>query len=119
MHDPADTTFTGEPNSRPTTPGVVAGAVIGLAIAALTMTGVFRAAEWRADNVLLPRYCDDAQAAVALVGRILTSPEPAGFGSTRPYVVAAKLMFLIPRAPGEGTDTYLARLREHIEARCP
>ena len=87
-------------------------------VAAVALLGVFRGAEWYADHVAVPRYCADPAAAVARVGRILSVPRPAGNGATRPYIVAAKLIHLVPQRAGEATPAYLARLRDEIERRC-
>ncbi len=94
------------------------GVGFAFAIVALILAGVFRAAEWYAERVSLPRYCEDPEGAVAMVARVLTEPRPAGADSTRPYVVAAKLLFLVPQRAGEPGEAYVARLREHIEATC-
>lgn len=91
---------------------------LALATVALMLAGVFRAAEWYAERVLLPRYCANPHGAVAMVARVLTESQPAGAGSSRPYAVAAKLLFLVPQRDGEPTEAYIARLREHIDAAC-
>jgi hypothetical protein len=91
---------------------------LGFALAALTLGAIFNAAEWYADHVSLPRYCDDPEAAVARATRVLSEPRPAAEESRRSYVVAAKLIFLVPRRDGEPVEAYAARLRRQIRARC-
>lgn len=102
-------------------PGRGAG-LIGLGavfvVAAAVLLGVFRGAEWYAERVSVPRYCADPAAAVTRVGRILSVPRPAGNGATRPYIIAAKLIHLVPQHAGEAIPAYLARLRDEIERRC-
>ena len=63
----------------------------------VAMVLIFDAAEWYADTAALPRYCENPAAAVEQVREILSSPEPADGKPKRPYVVAAKLIFLVPR----------------------
>jgi len=43
---------------------------------------------------------------------------PAGGDSARPYLVAAKLLYLVPQAEDETVDAYLIRLRGRIDANC-
>jgi hypothetical protein len=92
--------------------------VIGFGVVALAMTGIFDAAEWYAEEVSLPRYCDDPDAAIAQVHQILVEERPAGQEPTRAFVVAAKLIYLVPRGAGEPIPDYLVRLRERIGAPC-
>jgi hypothetical protein len=75
-------------------------------------------AHWYADNVSIPRYCHAPEETLQRLERILTEARPAGDGATRPYVVPAKLIFLLPRQPEETVPAYLSRLRAHIEERC-
>lgn len=88
------------------------------AVAAAIMLGVFQFARWRAENALLPRYCEDPRAVVALVGRILDDGGPEKGEKRRPYLIAAKLIFLEPQLPDEPTAAYLDRLQTRIEDRC-
>ena len=95
---------------------------IGVA-ATLTVTcgaliGIFAAADWYAGNVSVPRHCADPETALALVERVLTETRPAGEQRTTPYVVAAKLLYLVPQRPEEPAGDYLVRLRRHIEMAC-
>lgn len=94
------------------------GVAAMLAAVTVILLAIFHAAGWYADNVLLSRYCDAPAASLALVERILTDPRPAGNNATEPYVIAAKLIYLVPRQPSETVPVYLARLNGEIAARC-
>lgn len=70
------------------------------------------------EHVSLPRYCDNPQSALTHLEQVLREPRPAGDGSRRPYIIAAKLLFLLPREPEETESAYLIRVRRHIEDTC-
>ncbi len=84
----------------------------------VTMLLIFDAAEWYADNSALPRYCENPADAVEHVREILSSAAPMDEKSKRPYVVAAKLIFLVPREDTEQMQSYLSRLRRRISETC-
>ena len=87
-------------------------------LAAASLVGVFQAAERYGDGVLVTRYCANPEATVEMIGRILADRRPAGDQSRRPYIIAAKLIYLVPRHEGESLAVYQNRLRQHIERRC-
>ena len=89
-----------------------------MAFAGVTMFAVFRFAGWYADNSALPRYCENPRATLALVSEILTDSDPAKAEKRRPYIIAAKLIFLVPQADGESIQDYLDRLNTEITSRC-
>ena len=91
---------------------------VGFVAAALLLIGVFDAAEWYAGQVSIPRYCGSPDATLVLVRKTLIEQRPASQASTRPYVVAAKLMYLIHQKSGEPVESYLARLRLRIAESC-
>ncbi len=84
----------------------------------LMVLGISGAAQWYATHVTLPRYCDDPARALENVRRLLSEKEPAGDGERRPYIIAARLTFLIPREGNERLDDYIDRLNTHINAQC-
>lgn len=88
------------------------------ALAAVAMLAVFRFAGWYADNSALPRYCEDPQATIGYVREILRSETPSGDRSRRPYIIAAKLVFLVPREDSETQEDYLDRLLDRITQTC-
>jgi len=97
--------------------GVFRLAVVFGAVAVVLLL-LFRFAAWRADGELLFRYCDRPEAHLARVERLLTESEPAGEDARRPYIIAAKLIYLIPQDDGEPNEDYLKRLGQRIRAAC-
>ncbi|MFQ5971673.1 MAG: hypothetical protein ACE5Q3_05025 [Alphaproteobacteria bacterium] len=104
--------------SRRSKGSVWVGLGVCFAMVTLALIAIFDSAEWYAGRVSMARYCDDPRAATDLVHRILTTAEPAADTATRPYIVAAKLLYLAPREDAETIDAYTARLRRAIERSC-
>lgn len=102
------------PNRHTALPNIVM--VFGVVTIALML--IFQAAGWYAKNVSLRRYCGETDASLALVQHILSGGKPAGTEATRPYVIAAKLIYLVPQRHDEPAVAYLARLRSEIESSC-
>ena len=90
----------------------------GFVLAALVLLGVFDAAEWYAEQVSISRYCSNPDITLELVRETLSERRPASDAGTRPYVVAAKLIYLIPRRDREPIGDYLGRLRQRIAESC-
>ena len=88
------------------------------AVAFVAMTVIFASAERYADTSGLPRYCDDPGGAVDRVRDILSGETPPEGASRRPWIVAAKLMFLSPRDENEPVEAYVGRLRAGIDEAC-
>lgn len=82
------------------------------------MLFIFNSADWYAKNAALPRYCENPQQSVEIVREILTSAAPGEGKARRPYVVAAKLIFLVPQEEGEVMEAYMRRLRHRISQVC-
>ena len=91
---------------------------IVFALTALIMLFIFNSADWYAKNSALPRYCENPTQTVEIVHEILTSNTPGDGKKRRPYIVAAKLIFLVPQEQGESMDAYMARLRTRISQAC-
>jgi len=69
-------------------------------------------------EISIPRYCENPEQALDYLRRILTEPRPAQDDSRRAYVVAAKLLFLLPQQSDEPVARYLARLDQHLREAC-
>lgn len=112
---------TGERATAPSSRGRGAAPLrlaVGFGVAALVLVGVFDAAEWYAEQVSIPRYCESPDATLERVRETLSQQRPASEASTRPYVIAAKLIYLVPRNDGESLEAYLGRLRLRIAESC-
>jgi hypothetical protein len=88
------------------------------AVTAAVLLLVFSAAEQYAERSAIPRYCADQTGVIERVGIILTKGEPVGQASKRPFIVAAKLIFLVPQRDDEDTAAYLERLRVYLFQTC-
>ncbi len=73
---------------------------------------------WYSERVSLPRYCNNPQQTLIHLRQILTEPEPAGTESRRPWLITAKLLFLLPRRSDEDINNYLLRVGEYLRKRC-
>jgi hypothetical protein len=82
------------------------------------MLFIFHSADWYANTSALPRYCASPGKTVEIVEEILTSSTPGEGEKRRPYIVAAKLIFLVPQERNETRDNYLERLRLRISQSC-
>jgi hypothetical protein len=92
--------------------------IIVFVVAAAVMLFAFASAEWYANESAVPRYCEDRQGVVERVELILTKSEPVGSGSKKPFIIAAKLIFLVPMDSGEAIKDYVERLTRHIDKVC-
>lgn len=102
----------GDSGQRPFNPlGIV---VVVLAI----LAGLSLWSRWYAEAVSTPRYCEDTEQTMKTLAKILTQDRPAGDEPRLPYVVAAKLLFLLPRGSDEPVADYLVRVRTHLERIC-
>ena len=89
-----------------------------VAITALLMLSVSSTIEWYSTNVSPPRYCADPQQALHYLEANLRDQRPAGDTPRRPYLIAAKLLFLVPRSSEESIPDYLDRVELKILERC-
>jgi hypothetical protein len=87
-------------------------------ITGIAMLFIFNSADWYAENAALPRYCENPQKTVDIVEEILTSETPGAGKKRRPYIVAAKLIFLVPQEENEPVVDYMVRLRHEISKVC-
>jgi len=70
---------------------------------------------WYSTAVSLLRYCADPQQTLTHLRQFLTEPRPAGEESRRPYLIAEKLLFLLPRQTDEA---YLRRVENYFQKKC-
>jgi len=88
------------------------------AVTAAVLLLVFSAAEQYAERSAIPRFCADQTGVIKRVGIILTKGEPVGDAAKRPFIIAAKLIFLVPQRENEKVAAYLERLRIHLLQTC-
>ena len=92
--------------------------LIVFVLTAVVMLFIFNSADWYANKSALPRFCENPAQTVAIVEEIMTSPTPGEGKERRPYIIAAKLIFLVPRKEDEPMADYLPRLRSRISESC-
>jgi len=74
--------------------------------------------QWYSINVSLPRYCENPNQTLEYLKKIISQTTPAGQESRKPYLIAAKLVYLIPQQNNEPLDIYLNRVHQHIFRAC-
>jgi len=74
--------------------------------------------KWYSHSVTLPRFCEDPELAIHHLQEIITERSPAGEAPRRPYIIAAKLIYLIPRQANEPIEHYIQRVRAELNQRC-
>lgn len=66
----------------------------------------------------MPRYCDHPADTLHYLEKVLTEERPAEEQSRRPYIIAAKLLYIIPQQREESVADYLQRLKIRIAEQC-
>ena len=66
----------------------------------------------------MPRYCKDPVGTLHYLEKVLTKKTPAKNAPRRPYLIAAKLIYLIPQLPNESVENYLQRVQMRIGEQC-
>ena len=89
-----------------------------IAVTLAVMLFITTAIDWYSNQVSLPRYCEDPQQALHYLEANLRQSEPAGDEPRKPYLIAAKLLFLIPQASGESITDYLNRVELELLQHC-
>lgn len=84
----------------------------------LLLLGIATWANWYSANVSMPRYCEDPQQTVHYLEKVINEKRPAGDEARRPYLIAAKLLYLMPRHSQESVEEYLSRVGETIRREC-
>lgn len=101
-----------EPGQRPFNP-------LGIVLAVLAvLVGISLWSRWYAEAVSTHRYCEDTDQTMEALEKVLTSDRPAGNDSRLPYLIAAKLLFLVPRRSDEPVADYLGRVHAHLDNQC-
>ncbi len=100
----------------------------GLFIAgvALLVILINQLAAYRAENDLILRLCQNRTDVLTKVGNLLhlqqSSHQPgletSAIKTTRGSMIAAKLLFIIPRHRQETIDQYLLRANDYITGKC-
>ena len=89
-----------------------------IAVVLVLLVLVGQLAIWYGRQVSVPRYCDDRQATLLRLREVLTEKRPAGDGARRQHLIAAKLLFLVPRRSDEALEDYLRRVEVSVESQC-
>lgn len=86
----------------------------------LVMLFISQAIKWYSSSVTLPRFCEDPQASLHHLKELITKQTPAAEGraARRPYIIAAKLIYLIPQKSNEANQDYLHRVQGELSQRC-
>ncbi len=92
--------------------------LIVFAVTGVALLSVFAGAEQYAERSTVPRFCADPSDVLDKVKLILTKEQPVGQGSKRPFIIAAKLIFVLPQKDNESTREYLERLQRHLDKIC-
>ena len=89
-----------------------------VAVVACVLLGISFWLKWYTGAVSLPRYCDNPAQTLQHLEKVLTQERPADEESRRPYIIAAKLIYLIPQQRNESVQNYLQRLQIRIAEQC-
>ena len=73
---------------------------------------------WYSTNVSMPRYCDNPKQTLSYLEKIINEKQPAGNDARKPYLIAAKILYLIPRQSNEPNDVYLNRVHNQLLKEC-
>ncbi len=81
---------------------------------------ISQSVKWYSQSVTLPRFCEDPEMAVHHLEEIISKKAPAGEGykGRKPYIIAAKLIYLIPQGSSEANQDYINRVRQELSKRC-
>lgn len=112
------------------TPGLSAsGVLLRLSLVVIPLVLLLATAgNWYAAHVSLPRYCEQPAATLQQLQQLLQEErvgerrqiyaEGAKLAERRPYLVAAKLLYLQPRLADEEEQEYLQRLAITLQQAC-
>lgn len=91
-----------------------------IAIIFAIMLFISFAIKWYSHSVTLPRFCEDPELALHHLQEIISNktPELTGRKSRKPYIIAAKLIYLVPQQTNESIADYIHRVRRELSRRC-
>jgi hypothetical protein len=69
-------------------------------------------------EVSIPRYCKNTAQTLQHLEAVITSDRPAGDEARRPYLIAAKLLYLFPQQADETSVKYLNRVELYLDRHC-
>lgn len=125
MNDPDMHSHQLDSTTEPASPATATGETKGefrplviVGIILLASFGISRWAVWYGDEISIPRYCSEPQAAIESLRSVLSDDAAKDRQGRRTAMVAAKIMFLIPRESGESVDDYLGRATLELGYRC-
>ena len=88
----------------------------------LIMLGISQAIKWYSHSVTLPRFCEDPELALHHLEEIVSKRTAiisgTGAKSRKPYIIAAKLIYLVPQKSNETIKNYIQRVRLDLNHRC-
>ncbi|MCU7835890.1 MAG: hypothetical protein KZQ83_11650 [gamma proteobacterium symbiont of Taylorina sp.] len=86
---------------------------------------ISQAIQWYSRSVTLPRFCEDPQLSLHHLQEIITQQPPhvkiaelAGREARKPYIIAAKLIYIIPQKANESIEDYIHRVHQELSQRC-
>jgi hypothetical protein len=84
------------------------------------MLSISQAIQWYSTSITLPRFCHDPEKALHHLEEIINSSHLTTNSreTRRPYIIAAKLIYLIPQQANETNEHYLYRVRIELSQRC-
>ena len=74
--------------------------------------------QWYSHEVSIPRYCNDPVHTLDHLEKVITETRPAGDNPRKLYLIAAKLLFLVPRQSNESVPQYLERVAFYLRTNC-
>ena len=89
-----------------------------IAFVLVVLLGISFWLKWYTGAVSLPRYCKNPAVTMHYLEKVLTEETPAKDEARKPYLIAAKLIYLIPQQNSESVSDYLDRLKVRIGEQC-
>ncbi len=73
---------------------------------------------WYSEEVSMPRYCENPGQALSYLQKVINNEQPAGNEPRKPYLIAAKILYIIPQQSNEETEAYLNRVHNQLIQTC-